>query len=205
MFSILLILIMFIIIAMLWTEGLWGNALTFLNTLFAAMIATNYFEPAADFFEKDFAQSMSYLWDFVAIWGVFALVYLILRTVTDQLSRHRVRFRLPIEIGGNVLFAFLTACVFIAFTAATIHTAPLARTPIRGSFQKEPMSNNFLGIIPIDRMWLAFIHSRSAGGLSSGEDRVFDPKGDFVIKYGQRRQNLFNNMKATGKMRIGRR
>jgi hypothetical protein len=191
--------IVFLIIAMLWTEGLWGNAITFVNTLLAALVAMSWFEPAADFLEREVMGSWTYLLDFVSLWGVFCFTFLILRTTTDQISKHRVRFRLPVELGGNILFSLLTAVIVVSFFEATLHTAPLARTAVFGSFQKEPLSGNAFGMAP-GRKWLGYVQSRSRGALSAG--REFDPKSEFVIKYGQRRQDLYDHMKKTQTMLV---
>ena len=204
--NVLSFLIIFIVVAMMWQEGMWSNALTFVNVVLAALLATNYFEPAADFLEKQ-APSYTYLWDFIAIWLLFFVIFCVLRAVTDTISRHRVRFKMPVEMAGRIGFAVLTAATIIGFFSMSLHTAPLARTAAKGGFQKQPMSGNFLGLAP-GRKWLAFVQSRSRGPLSQVDEtgtngvREFDPKSEFVLKYGQRRQNLSDHMDATGKWRV---
>ena len=49
MLSGLLLVIFFVCVAMLWNEGLWGNAIMLINVTTAALIATCYFEPVAVF------------------------------------------------------------------------------------------------------------------------------------------------------------
>ena len=186
--SILLILIFVICVAMLWNEGTWSNSLTLINIVLAAMLATNYFEPAATFLESKLP-SYTYLLDYLALWGIFFIAFSFLRGATDGLSKTQVRLKMPIEQAGRVVTSVAVGWVMICFTLTTLHTAPLAQTAVRGSFQAEPMSNNFLGIAP-DRMWLGFIHSRSSGALSRSEPRVFDPQGDFIFKYGSRRKTF---------------
>ena len=208
-FNLLFVFIIFVVVAMMWQEGLWSNAVTFVNVVLTALLATNYFEPAADFFESH-APSYTYLWDFIAIWLLFFVVFCILRAVTDTISRHRVRFKMPVEMVGRIGFAVLTAATIIGLFSMSLHMAPLARTAVKGGFQKEPMSGNFLGLAP-GRKWLAFVQSRSRGPLSQVDEtatgtngvREFDPKSEFVLKYGQRRQDLHDHMDATGKWRVG--
>ena len=48
-------------------SGLWSNTITLVNVLTAGLLATNYFEPLADFFEGR-NSSFTYVWDFLAIW-----------------------------------------------------------------------------------------------------------------------------------------
>jgi hypothetical protein len=95
--------------------------------------------------------------------------------------------------------------VFICFVTTTVHLAPLSRSPFRGSFQQEPLSNNFFGLAP-DRMFLGFMHSRSkeSGALSRNTPRAFDAEGDFILKYGARRQALKEHNAAEGKLRVSK-
>jgi len=197
----LLLLVVFLAsVAMLWNEGMWSNAVTCVNVALAAMVATNYFEPLAAWLDHQMP-SYTYLWDFLALWGLFTVTLSVTRALTDKLSRYRVRFKMPVEQAGRVLLAVWASWMLVCFVTMSLHTAPLALHPFRGSFQQEPLSNNFLGLAP-DRQWLAFIHSRSRGALSRGDaqagspyaedagQRVFDPQGEFILKYGSRRANL---------------
>ena len=89
----ILFLVMLVCIAFLWNEGLWGNAITLINVVMAALIATNYFEPLAGFVEglDDSMQTFTYMWDFLCIWLIFVVTFGIMRTVTDKLSKTKVK------------------------------------------------------------------------------------------------------------------
>lgn len=202
MFPYLLIVIIFICVALMWTEGMWANALTFVNTVFAALIALNFFEPVAGLIEK-YARSYTYVCDFAAQWLLFIISLAVFRAITDQASRHAVRFKLPVEQAGRVIFALLTAWVFVCFATAAMHTAPLSRSPFRGSFEQEPLSNNFFGMAP-DRMLLGFLRQRSKGALQCKTMNPFDENGDYILKYGVRRQALKEHNAAEGKLSVGR-
>ena len=197
MYTALNLIVIFIVISMLFPDGFWSNTLAFFNVLFAAMLATNYFEPLADFLESK-APSFTYIWDFLSLWLIFALAYAILSSISLAISKHRVRFKLPLEMGGRVAMAALIAAVVCGFFNMTMHTAPLVRNPVKGGFQSTPMDGNFLGLAP-SRKWLGFVQSRSRGALSGSEE--FDAKSEFVLKYGQRRADLEDQMKRTAKLR----
>ena len=198
--NVVLIVAFFVCLALLWNEGLWSNAITLVNTMFATMIATNYFEPAADFMESRM-DSFTYLLDFLCIWLLFALTYSVLRSITDQLSVKKIKYKMPVEQAGRMLLAAWTGWVMVCFITMTLHLAPLARTSFRGAFMPEPMTKHFFGLAP-DRVWLGFVQSRSRGGLSgSGE---FDPQGDFVFKYADRRDKLQQNNAKDGTLRVKR-
>jgi hypothetical protein len=202
MLTLVLIVIFVIVAASLWFQGLWTNVLTLINMFFAMMLAFNYFEPLADMLDEA-ERSYTYLWDFLALWGLFALSFGLLRLFTDVLSRHRVVFDFWVEMVGRSVLALWIAWLFVGFTCATLHTAPLGRHPL--GFQQSPTSGNFLGMSP-GKHWLAFMQSRSRGALSRGESnpgrlspvdqdrnlnvRVFDPESKFILKYYQRRANF---------------
>lgn len=215
MFTFLILVIIFIVVAMMWTEGLWSNAITFINTIFSSCIALNYFEPLADFLDQK-APTYTYVWDSLSIWAIFFLAHNILRAFTDLISKHKVRFKMPVELVGRTIFALASAWVIVCLFHVSLHTAPLARTAVKGGFQAEPQSGNFLGLSP-GRKMLAFMQSRSRDALSRGDDstksrypedkgkRVFDPESEFVLKYGQRRADFqAYNKSSDGKIRVKR-
>ena len=185
MLTLVLLLIFLITAGLLWLQGLWSNAITLINTTISAMVAINYFEPVAQLLENQ-SPSYVYLWDFLALWGLFALTFGVLRLATDLLSRRRVVFEFWTETVGRSLLAIWVAWIFIGFTCVTLHTAPLGPDLGMG-FQKTYASGNFLGMSP-GKQWLGFMQSRSEGALGHG--RPFDPQSEFILKSYQRRVNF---------------
>ncbi len=188
MYMLLMVVIILVCMAMMWNEGMWSNALMLINLVFAALIATNYYELLAGFLDRSLPK-YTYMWDFLSVWAIFVLSIGILRAITDMISRYKIQFRMPVEMTGRVITPLIVGWVMVCFVSFTLHMAPLARTPLLGSFQNEPMSNNLVGLAP-DRAWLAFFHSRTEGSLSKMTPKVFDPEGEFVLKYGARREKL---------------
>ena len=94
----------------------------------------------------------------------------------------------------------------IDYTLTTLHTAPLPREFLFGSFQAK--QRMFFGLAP-DRQWLAFVQKMSRGPLcrSASPDQwrreatVFDPAGEFMIKYATRRAVLQEHAEKTGTVR----
>ena len=199
MLTIFVLAIIIICIAMMLAEGLWSNTLSLINTIFGAIIATNYYENLADFFEGYFP-TLTYWWDFLALWALFALSVGLIRELTDRLSRTRVRFKKPIEQSGRVAAAALTGWVVVCFFLFSLHTAPLSRNSFGGAFQETPTASNFF--LSPDRLWLGFMQSRSEGALATSPPNVFDPKSEFILKYGERRERysklLFHRVRAGG-------
>ncbi len=193
--NLVLLVVFFAVVAMLIREGLWSNAVLFFNVMTAAMLASNYYEPLATFLQSKWPD-YTYVWDFLSLWAIFAAVLVVLRLATDKISRHKVRFKLPVEWVGGIFFALWVGWIMVCFTTFTLHTAPLSRNFLGGTFQQEgPKGSNFFGLGP-DWQWLAWMHTMSDdGALSHGRTEgsdvnVFDPKSDFILRYGARRKSF---------------
>ena len=195
------ILVLVAVIAATWFLGFWNNIIIFVNLLFAAIIASNYFEPVASGFDSLFPTT-TYFVDFIAIWMLFIMTYGILRITTDTISRHQMKFHPLLERIGRVASSLVISWVFICFTFFTLQLAPL---PV-DAIQATPDTK--LLVVGPDRMWLSFMHSRSRGALSASIEewvnpkydtstlhpddqdlncRVFDSGGEFLIRYHNRR------------------
>lgn len=187
--TLILVIIFFACMAFLYNGGLWGNAITLINVVTSALLATSWYEPFATYLQNNVDASYTYVWDFLAFWGVFAGVMGVLRAITDNLSKVKVRFKKPIDMAGGLVFAVWVGWVMICFTLTTLHTAPLARNSFGGAFAPTPMSNMFMGFAP-DRQWLAFAHKMSKGTFARSKPNPFDPTGEFILKYGARREQF---------------
>ena len=207
--TLLLVIVFATCILCLYSEGMWGNALRLINVVTAALLATSLFEPLADWIEGlgDWFKTCEYLWDFIALWGLFGALMIVFRLITDQLSRVKVRFlKLADQIGGPC-FAALVGWTMVCFTLASLHTAPLARNFMKGGFKTSTEERMFLGTAP-DRRWLGFVQNLSLNAYSwpsteagQNEEFVFDKDGKFLPKYASRRANLQVQIESTGELR----
>lgn len=194
--TLLLIVLLVAVVGTLGRDGVWSNTLVFVNVTIAALLATCFFEPLARIMAS-LLPAAAYLVDIVAIWLLFAVSYLVLRGVTDFLSKTKVRFHKPLDLGGGILMALWTGWVLVCFTVTSLHTAPLGREFLGFS----PESRMFFGQAP-DRQWLAFVQQVSRGGWgrsgpsSDPEAFVFDPGAEFMLKYATRR-SLFETRSGT--------
>jgi hypothetical protein len=191
--------------AALATGGIWNNLIKLFNITIAALLAVNYWEPAATWLEGQ-ASSLTYLLDFVALWAIFGLSMLLFTVATDALSKVKVRFPRKIDQGVGIFLGCWVAWILLCFTSMTLHTAPLARHFL--GFQPEPSSKLLYGLAP-DRVWLSFVHKESQGALSRSVAfkqpngqltygvRTFDPDGGFVLKYGERRARYEKELSTT--------
>jgi len=218
----LLALLMFVIfiacVGFLLTEGMWSNAVRLVNVVTAALLATNFWEPLADWLEG-YLPSFTYLWDFLSLWILFVIFMVIFRTATDYLSRVKVRFLKIADRIGSVFFAAWIGLVMVCFTTFSLHTAPLARNFLRGSFVPETRQHATLAP---DLLWMGFAQKVSRGqfcraltkqdlrdfskperaALKKDLTRTFDPCGQFMVKYATRRARLEKHFAATSSLRV---
>ena len=169
----------------LWREGLWSTAIMFLNILAAATFATAWYETLVAFLLKRGLSSYDYLLDFLCLWGLFAVILLVLRETSDRVSRTKVRFRKPVEMFGCPLVAAAAAWVVVCFTAASLHTTALPRDVI----QVTPEARMFFGLAP-DRRWLQWVRGSTLRGPFARKEHAFDAEADFVVRYATRRKQL---------------
>jgi hypothetical protein len=164
-----LVIIFLVCVLMSLASGLWGNLIMIFNVLIAALIATNYFEPLAAWLDEQMP-SYTFFWDFLAMWGIFALAVIVLRAITDTLSRVKVRFKKPVEVAGGLICGAIIGWLMVCFALFSLHTAPLAPFFMKGGF--NPAANMFFGIAP-DRQWARFAQGQSdadSGPLSAGDE-----------------------------------
>jgi len=193
----LLIVIFLFCLAFLYTEGMWSNAVRLINVLTAALLAMNFWEPLAQWLEGQMP-SATYVWDMVALWGIFALSLFVFRTACRSASGTKVRFKKIAEQIGSAVFAALVGWVMVCFTTATLHTAPLAEKFLFGGFDAQ--KRMLFGTAP-DRQWLGFVNMVSRGALRRLDTNPFDPDHQFISKYAERRAAFETQFKETGTVR----
>ena len=198
MLTALLIVIFLTCMGFLARDGLWTNTLRLINVVTAALLATNYFEWVADLMNA-VIPTYQYYCDILALWGLFAGFYVVFRLLSDLLSRYRVRFPTIVDNIGGPVMAVWIGWVMICFTTMSLHVSPLARNTLNGGFQPE--QRMFFGTAP-DRLWLGFMQRMSLGPYSPlVGGQTFDPQGEFMLKYAQRRTNLETGAGKTGTTR----
>jgi hypothetical protein len=188
--NLVLVLVFFACVASTINNGLWTNIVLLINVVSAALVATCYYEPVAELFD-DLVPSYGAANDFVSVWLVFAGSLGILGWTTDFLSQVKVRYLRPVDRFGGMLLACWIGWVVVCFTTMTLHAAPLPRNFAGGDFQPTPDSRMLFGLAP-DHRWLGFMQKMSRGVYSRSTPHMFDPRADFILKYGQRRKGFEN-------------
>jgi len=188
MISLLLFLTLVVIAGFFYREGLWSAMVAAINVLFAAAVATAWYEWLAERISGSVPDA-GYLADVISIWGIFGLLLAGTRELTVRLSRTRVKFHPLVDRVGGPVVGLVTGWIFICFTATTLHVAPLPRDLI----QPTPDSRLLAGLAP-DRKWLSFVRDATRYGpfARPGEEgaNVFDKDADFILRYADRRKKL---------------
>lgn len=185
-FPALLLLILIACVAFLYREGMWTNAVNLINVVTAALLAVNFWEPLARVLEG-YAPSLTYFWDFIALWALFVLFMLVFKTATNAVSGYRVQFKKIVDQIGSAAFAVLIGWVMVCFITMTLHTAPLKEKFLWGGF--NPEKRMFFKLAP-DRQLLGLVHYLASGSLRRWNKREFDPDYQFIQTYRQRRAEM---------------
>ncbi len=192
---VLLLLIVVFVIAFTYRDGLWNNTLRVVNIIFAILVAINFWEPLAGFLENMYVGA-TYFWDFLALWALFYLSFVLLTLATVAISRVKLRFKMVMDRAGAIAAAVLAGWLLMSFAVVTLHTAPLAERFFYGGF--DPDSRLVFGTAP-DRVLLTLCKYLSRGPLarSTGEGQVneFDPNSEFIRKYASRRRAYEEHLK----------
>lgn len=198
----LMLLIIFACVASCYAEGLWSNAVRLINIITAAMLATSFYEPVAQWLDG-WDKSYTYLWDFLSLWGLFCIFLLIFRELTDRISHVSVRFlKIADRIGSGVLSLWI-GWVMVCFIMTTLHTAPLGRNFFFGGFTTKADERMIFGMGP-DRQWLGFMQKMSTGAFAGTDvNSEFDPNAQFMQKYATRRTDLEKHIAAKDSLLVG--
>ena len=154
-----------------WWFGFWNNMLTMINCLLAALIATSAYPVISEFvvnFDKD-ENSFAYVGDFVGLWAIFVISFMLLRGITDSLSKYRLKFDIITEMAGRTVFAIGTAIVMLCFTNFTLQLAPLDQELFSESGKPASVTDAAVSSLP-DQMWIGYAQYASTGPLSSGSE-----------------------------------
>ncbi len=191
------------------SEGLWGAALMYFNTLFAGIIAFNFYEPLASLLANN-VPGMAGFADSLCLLLLFAVALLLLRLTTDSLGPSMVRFPTPLYHAGRWIFGLMAACVTMAILLLAFHTSPIHKKMFYGGYAYDHRPPFKLGL---DWHWLGFFqyttgqifasysndpsaetgfdprvydvmeYTVSAPGGGRISARVFDPKGSWLIDH----------------------
>ena len=118
------ILIVVVVIGATWVFGSWNIMINLVNFFIASLVASSYFELLAEKIES-FNSSFTYLVDFIAIWLLFVVTFILLRLATDFLTKYQLRMNIWAEYAFRTVLSLWLAISFSYFVFFTFHLAPL--------------------------------------------------------------------------------
>jgi uncharacterized membrane protein required for colicin V production len=173
------------------SEGLWGAVLMFFNSLFAGMIAFNFYEPLATLLATNVEPISGYA-DTLCLMVLYLVSLLILRLATEYLAPMMVRYPAPIYHIGRWLFGFLASCVTMAILLLAFHTSPVHKKMF-GAYAYDLRPPFGMGL---DWQWLGFFQHTTGQIFATyrpdgpadpfreyGTAKVFDPYARWLIDH----------------------
>jgi hypothetical protein len=188
-FPLIMLAILLGVVAMCFGEGMWSNAVRLINVVTAGLVATSFFEPVARALEG-WDEHYTYLWDFVSLWGLFAITLIAMRALTESISRVKVRFLKVADRIGSAALALLIGWVMVCFTMTSLHAACLNCKSFFGGFPTDSETRTL--IVGPDYQWLGFVKNLSTGAFSGSSE--FPEKQEFMRKYYTRRSEIEENI-----------
>lgn len=158
----------FATLAMLIREGLWNNTVTLVVHVFSGLLAFALYGPLAQFLDESVTDgSYTYWLDFLSLWAVYIVSFVVLRLVTNVLSKSRVRFKMPLEWSGSVVTAVVGAYLVTGFVGATMHTAMLSADFMGGAIMAEGGDDVTYKLTRPDIAWLRLYGAAIARSMPS--------------------------------------
>ena len=177
MFDVMLLVVWGIVTWCVAGEGAFGSAVNCLVIIVSGLLAMNFFEPFAEFAQRNLISggAWPFRWDVIMLVGLFGGLIFGLRVLMEKLSPRYIEMNNLAHEIGRWSFGLISGYVTMAFLLTALHTAPLPR-----SFMEfRPERANLFGILAPDRQWLGFTQYVSENVFASG--RIFDgPVSDFI-------------------------
>lgn len=165
---VLLISLVVVVAAANWWLGLWSNLITGVNLLLAGMVATSLYQNLANSVIR-LDSSWVHVVDFTMLWVLFVFSFVVLRSLTEVLTRYRLRFHPVLEMVGRTLGSLAVGILFVCFASFTLQLAPFS--PI----DSDAFGNK--GIYP-ESAWVGMMDFLSNGSLAAdGESASFGKSG----------------------------
>lgn len=173
-----------------WWLGFWSNLISLVNVLLAGLIATSFYQNVSNEMLR-LDESWILVVDFVSVWLLFALCYILLRGLTEQLSRIRLRFHPILDYIGSAITTLATGFLFVSFLCFTMMFAPIPVEDAtafneKGIYPEQmwcqlavTLSNNSMAAQPTSA-WFGDVEAAGAACRPSGDAAWYVTYGDFI-------------------------
>ena len=155
----------------MYSQGMWGAAIMFVNILFGGLVAFNFYEPMAQVMVDNVWDFGGYI-DCFCLGGLFTLTVLLLRLLTDYLSPQMVKFHPLLDFLGRVVFGLATGALTVGILLTFVEAAPVQKK-VFGTISADCAAPFGLAL---DHLWLSsFEHmtrGSQGGALARGGRRL---------------------------------
>lgn len=186
LFAVILGAVVFATLAMLVRDGVWSNTLALLQILIAGLAAFAFYQPLTVMLDEQTGGQYTYALDLVVIWGVYTVAMVLLKTLSETVSKKRMAF-VPKQVDDFVgpLVGLIAGCLLAGFVGATLHMSPLNREALGGAMDYKTSDIDSAPIYALDITWLALVEAATSAGIAGGDDFKVE---EFVGIYRDRRE-----------------
>ena len=159
MFYAIVAIVFFASFAMMVREGIWSNTIALVNIALSGFLAYGLYMPLTTMVDEALDGSYTYLLDLLIIWALFSVSMIVLRIVSEKLSKTRLRLKYPLDAIGGPVMGLLAAWLMTSFVIATLHTSPLSKDTLGGGLvhQGEQIDGGRSLFTAPDLAWLSFV------------------------------------------------
>ena len=172
-----------------WKDGLWGAILVAFNLAFAGMITLNYYEMLGQMLASAAPIGLFY-WDCLVFCIMIMVIYMILTTITNRISRVIVTFPQPVELSAKpLLLIAIMVLMFIPIVHYFIIIGATAPKPVAGYIDVESSEMILEKVLP---QAMRYASSGALSTLDGGNE--FDPNNEFLLRHYKRRCALLDEL-----------
>ena len=156
-------LVFLMIATSVWLSGVWSAVITLVNVVLSALFATSFYNALAwAFAQRSPNVESSATAEFLAIWLLFVLAFVLLRIAAEFLTRHQLVLETWTDLIGRSLIAPVVSLIFCSFVLYTFHLSPL---PIEGGWHNYFDRGDGGFGLNLDRGWGSYCRYASQGPL----------------------------------------
>jgi hypothetical protein len=119
--------------AMTVREGVWHNLLLLCYLLLSSAIAFGFYQPVTIWLDEWSGGTLTYFWDYIVFWGLFALSVSLLKVLGVTLSGTQVKFLHPIEQYAGPALGAACGLAMASIAAVSLHLAPFPKDFLGGA------------------------------------------------------------------------
>ncbi len=183
--------------AMTVREGLWHNLLLLCYLLLSSAIAFGFYQPITIWLDEWSGGTLTYIWDYLVFWGLFAVSISLLKVLGVKLSDTRVKFLHPIDQYVGPALGAACGLAMASIAAASLHLAPFPKDFLGGGVVHDGGAADsptiFTGSPDLAFLAMAQAYTAPTGVGGPGQ---FEP-GPWVEDYAARRERFEEVVKAS--------